>query len=266
VEKVKTEADEFHEKRKAARAAITQAFMCVTHSLPDKPAVCWKEPVQGLCYPVTENNLNLWATMHVRFATYLYKYLPYDSVLQVQDPEKYAVTTKPLEINVYNNAPRTRAPAQNIAPVASIPPVPPTAPPFPYGYYPPPSAYGPPAWYSPPTGYVQGHPQYGQVPGYAQTPVLPPTTKIEYPMISEWLKYCDRHPQRRGENLSDHGWKFDKEGYRRIHQLTGDRITVENLSDWLMIGKGTADLLIRYAEEDIELVKAGTFMMVSGDD
>jgi len=66
VEKVKTEADKFHEKRKVAQVAITQAFACVTHSLPDKPAVCWKEPIQGLYYPVTENNLNLWATMHVR--------------------------------------------------------------------------------------------------------------------------------------------------------------------------------------------------------
>ena len=33
-----------------------------------------------------------------------------------------------------------------------------------------------------------------------------------------------------------------------------------------MIGKGTADLIIHYTEEDMELVKAGTFMMVWGDD
>ena len=65
VEKVKTEADESHGKQKAVQAAITQAFMCINHSLPDKLVVCWKEPVQGLCYPVTENNLNLWAMMHV---------------------------------------------------------------------------------------------------------------------------------------------------------------------------------------------------------
>jgi hypothetical protein len=39
-------------------------------------------------------------------------------------------------------------------------------------------------------------------------------------------------------------------------------MTVKKLSDWLMIGKGTADLIIHYTEEDMELVKAGTFMMV----
>jgi len=33
-----------------------------------------------------------------------------------------------------------------------------------------------------------------------------------------------------------------------------------------MIGKGTADLLIRYAEEDVELLKSGTFTMTSSDD
>jgi hypothetical protein len=84
-------------------------------------------------------------------------------------------------------------------------------------------------------------------------------------MIPAWLTYCDQHPQRRGEDFSSHASKFDKEGYRRIHQLTGDRITVEKLSDWLSIGKGIADLLIRYAEEDVELVKAGTFSMVFAD-
>ena len=72
MEKVRTEADEFHEKMKAAWVAITQAFTCVTHSLPDKPAVCWKEPIQGLCYPVTENNLNLWVTMHVRSSLFIH--------------------------------------------------------------------------------------------------------------------------------------------------------------------------------------------------
>ena len=42
-------------------------------------------------------------------------------------------------------------------------------------------------------------------------------------------------------------------------------MSVEKLSDWLSIGKGTADLLIQYAEEDMGLVNAGTFSMVLGD-
>ena len=36
-------------------------------------------------------------------------------------------------------------------------------------------------------------------------------------------------------------------------------MSVEKLSEWLNIGKGTADLIIQYVEEDVELVKAGMF-------
>ena len=38
-------------------------------------------------------------------------------------------------------------------------------------------------------------------------------------------------------------------------------MTVENLSNWLEIGKGTADLIIHYAEEDMVLVRDGKFTM-----
>jgi hypothetical protein len=93
-----------------------------------------------------------------------------------------------------------------------------------------------------------------QVPVVA--PKLPP---VQYPLITQWLKYCDSHPTRCGEDLGDHADKFSKEGYCHINQLTGDHISVEKLSYWLGIGKGTADLLIQYAEEDVELVKASTF-------
>ena len=58
---------------------------------------------------------------------------------------------------------------------------------------------------------------------------------------------------------------FNVEGYRFIHQLTGPHTLVEKLSAWLNIGKGTADLLIWYAEEDVALIKAGTFTMVLAD-
>lgn len=63
-----------------------------------------------------------------------------------------------------------------------------------------------------------------------------------------------------------HAWKFDQEGYRRINQLTTERTSVEKLSQWLGIGKGTADLLMQYAQEDVDQVKAGMFTMIVGDD
>ena len=78
--------------------------------------------------------------------------------------------------------------------------------------------------------------------------ILTPTHSVEYPTIAAWLAYCDKHPGRSGEDLSELLPNFQKEGFRHIHQLTGDRITVEKLAEWVGIGRGTADLLIRYAD------------------
>ena len=41
-------------------------------------------------------------------------------------------------------------------------------------------------------------------------------------------------------------------------------MTIEKLADWLSVGPGTADLIIGYAEEDCQLVAAGTFRMELG--
>ena len=87
-------------------------------------------------------------------------------------------------------------------------------------------------------------------------------------MITTWLNYCDRHPARFGENFSQYAAKFSQEGYRRIHQLTpSDRMSVEKLSDWFGIKRGTADLLIGYAAEDVALIKTGApFPMTLADE
>jgi hypothetical protein len=174
--------------------------------------------------------------------------------LKVRDPGNNTIEEKPAELNFYSNAPRSRNPGRPIAQTQAQ--APPHNPGFPYGYYPPP--YPPPY---PPTwhGYSQGPPS-------TLNPAGAPIIKVNYPMIIPWLNYCDKHPERCGEDFSAHADKFNKEGYRRLHQLTGDRVSVEKLSDWLGIGKGTADLLIRYAEEDLELVKAGTFTMTVEED
>jgi hypothetical protein len=90
---------------------------------------------------------------------------------------------------------------------------------------------------------------------------VPAATAVIYPSISDWLNYCDSHPNRAGEDFKTHIAVFDRHGYRRINQLTGPRMTVEKLSEWLSIGVGTADLLIQYAEEDVVLIKNGLFSM-----
>lgn len=88
-----------------------------------------------------------------------------------------------------------------------------------------------------------------------------PQKHIRGPRISPWLQYCDRVPGREGENFSDLADKFDNEGYRTIDQLIGNRMSVENISDWFGIRKGIADLIIQYVEEDMALVRDGNFTM-----
>ena len=85
------------------------------------------------------------------------------------------------------------------------------------------------------------------------------SASVEYPHISEWLRYCDSHQHQRGDNLRMYIPKFSDQGYRRIDQIA--RATVEQLSDWLGIGKGIADLLIAYVKEDVRLVSEGRFSM-----
>jgi hypothetical protein len=91
-------------------------------------------------------------------------------------------------------------------------------------------------------------------------PVLP-TQDVNYPMIAEWLVYCDNHPQRSGGDFTSLVPKFNQEGFQHLDQLTGERITAGLLSEWLNIGKGVADWLIRYAEKDIAAIHARTFQM-----
>jgi hypothetical protein len=42
-------------------------------------------------------------------------------------------------------------------------------------------------------------------------------------------------------------------------------LSIRSLAGWLSIGKGTADLIIRYAEQDIQLVKAGKFQLLPSE-
>jgi hypothetical protein len=56
----------FHSRKKQTRTEIVSVFQCDVHSLPDKPSACHKDSNSGLCYPITEQNLNLWATLCVR--------------------------------------------------------------------------------------------------------------------------------------------------------------------------------------------------------
>jgi hypothetical protein len=127
--------------------------------------------------------------------------------------------------------------------------------PTPYGFYPPLNPFFP-----NPTGMQWPAGGFPQLPGPPANPTVAPR-HVRGPRISDWLQYCDRLPGRDGELFFRLADKFNQEGYRTIDQLTTSRMSVENLSNWLNIGKGTADLIIQYAEEDMELVRDGKFSM-----
>ena len=105
---------------------------------------------------------------------------------------------------------------------------------------------------------------FGPQPAQSNSAGAPPKA-VKGPAIGDWLQYCDFHPDSEGEDFSSLVTKFDAEGFRNLVQLTSDRMSIEKLSDWLGIGKGTADWIIGYVDEDIALVREGKFTMdVSG--
>jgi hypothetical protein len=180
----------------------------------------------------------------------------------LKDPDAYSIEEKPLHLNLYNNVnvQRHRGASINSSTHAQVAqaaqPQAPWA--IPYGFQPPlnPFFANPVQW--PGTGLPQP-PGPGPQANPTALPAAPPRD-VRGPQILEWLQYCDHVPGR-GDFFYELADKFIREGYRSIDQLTRSRMTVENLSNWLGIGKGTADLIIQYAEEDMALVRDGKFTM-----
>jgi hypothetical protein len=63
--------DEIFEKKKVIIEELTKHWQCEVHSLPDKPALCWtpiEQRPHGSCYPITQSNINFWASRIVSFS------------------------------------------------------------------------------------------------------------------------------------------------------------------------------------------------------
>ena len=58
---------DLYQKRIAVREAIRAHWKCETHTLGDRVVPCWRDGITTQCYVITENDLNLWAELHVRF-------------------------------------------------------------------------------------------------------------------------------------------------------------------------------------------------------
>jgi len=168
----------------------------------------------------------------------------------------HSVNEKPRELNVMSTAARCPLGGanHNNTRMQDAQPLPMT---MPYPYYPSPHMYYP----MPQQQWAPQPVPPGSHPFASQQNLTMPPRSVRGPAISAWLQYCDRHPTHQGENFAFLAAKFDEQGYRTIDQLTGSRMTVENLSGWLSIGKGTADYIIQYADEDMVLVRNGKFTM-----
>ena len=138
--------------------------------------------------------------------------------------------------------------------------------PMPYPTYPPPVTATP--WYPQPSQMQQGvFP--GQPPFPGAQPNLPPNppgnptipTPSPVPKLATWLEYCDQHVDRSGDNMAQYKDQFEAEGFRRLDQLVGGIVSVEDISRWLSIKKGVAVTILNYANHDMALVRAGKFSM-----
>ncbi|KAF8343243.1 hypothetical protein F5887DRAFT_1075992 [Amanita rubescens] len=235
------DSDKDWEKRCEIRKSLTELHHCPTHSHPSKKALCWKD--QDHCYPITEGNLNLWADLHHK------------------DPDTYSLTNIPAEIGVHRNGSRSRAPASKLGnqtwpPYANAGGYPAPM----YMQYPYPLPGLPHQPIPPSTAYVN-QPQANAMPAVAETE----PDSYEYPPIPQWLCHCDRHPRRQNYKLGRYAPAFDREGFVCLDQLVGSQITISDLSDWLQIGRGTADLIIRCAEQDVLLIKNHKFELLGSE-
>lgn len=184
-------------------------------------------------------------------------------MLQVQDPDRFSAKSKPIQVTVQLNGVRRQGgrPDPNQPLDMQFPGAPTQPMAMPYGFYPPPHMYFPHPM--PQQGWPSMPPPSFQpmAPGLPQSGPNVPTKSVKGPAIRDWLNHCDRLPDRQDPSLYTLAGKFEEQGYRSIDQLTSSRITVADLSTWLGIGKGTADLIINYADEDMALVRKGMFKM-----
>jgi hypothetical protein len=123
----------------------------------------------------------------------------------------------------------------------------------------------PPAFYYPGQS-IPGHgyqfPQFSP-PANAAAPMTNQVAKapdtVEYPDVVHWFRFLDGHEVRRkdGIEFSPYGVLLKSKGFLRITQLTLDFFTLKDLQEWLSIEIGTAVLIMQYAKEDIDAIKAG---------
>lgn len=114
----------------------------------------------------------------------------------------------------------------------------------------------------PPQAWLPQLPPFSSQPAPQANTAAAPPKPVKGSAIGDWLCFCDFHPHCEDDlDFLSLAKPFKTEGFRHLVQLTSGRTTVEQLSTWFKIGKGTANLIIGYADEDIVLVHDGKFTM-----
>ena len=81
--------------------------------------------------------------------------------------------------------------------------------------------------------------------------------------LVSWFMYLDQHEQQNKDGLIflPYGPIMKANGFIRLSQLTLNYLKLSNLQDILNIDLGTAILIMQYADEDMEAVKLGRFIL-----
>ncbi len=109
------------------------------------------------------------------------------------------------------------------------------------------------------TSYPFLGPQYLSIP--QATNSFPPAVK--YLEVTCWFPFLDKHEEHHkdGIGFAAFGEVLKNKGFLHITQLTLDFIMLKDLQDWLGIEVETAILIMQYAKDDIENIKASRLII-----
>jgi hypothetical protein len=100
---------------------------------------------------------------------------------------------------------------------------------------------------------------YGAAVPVGAVPAVSRPTSIKYPDLVYWFSSLDTNEERNKDGIifTPYGFILRDKGFLRLSQLTLDIVTLKDLQEWLGISAGSAVLIMQYAKQDIDDIKAG---------
>ena len=90
-----------------------------------------------------------------------------------------------------------------------------------------------------------------------------PVAMAPIPLISNWLVHLDQHPERNQDGVVfvPFGSILKEKGFVRLSQLASKNVSISDLEVWLGVATGTTVSIKDYADEDLEVVRAGKLVI-----